>query len=276
VGSVFFAPDALGRAPERWRVREGCQPMSTRLKPFVLAALSLAALLLPASSASAQNGIFDSLFGRRWNGPPSANAYADPNSGWNPFGWRQQETARTEIGEGSAYCVRLCDGRFFPVQRHGGVTPAQVCSSFCPASQTRVYSGSSIEHAVAADGKPYRELATAFVYRDKIVPGCTCNGKDAFGLVNTPVEDDPTLRPGDIVATNNGLMAYNGGTKRQASFTPVQSYSGLSPDLRRKLTETKVAPAAETPAPPQIKPPEVKQGDGTARGAKNKRVQVDR
>jgi hypothetical protein len=32
-----------------------------------------------------------------------------------------------------------------------------------------------------------------------------------FGLVNTPVADDPTLRPGDIVATNAGLMAYNAG-----------------------------------------------------------------
>jgi hypothetical protein len=235
-----------------------------RSRTLLLAAITLTALLLPAGSASAQNGIFDSLFGRRWT--PPGNAYADPNSNWNPFGWRQQEAPRTEMAEGSAYCVRLCDGRFFPVQRHGGVTPAQACSAFCPASQTKVYSGSSIEHAVAQDGKSYRDLHTAFAYRDKIIPDCTCNGKNAFGLVNTPVEDDPTLRPGDIVATNNGLMAYNGGTtKRQASFTPVQSYSGLSSDLRRKLTETKVAPAAETPAPAQIKPPEVKQGDNTAR-----------
>ncbi len=97
--------------------------------------------------------------------------------------------------------MRLCDGRFFPLQRHGGVSTAQACSSFCPASQTKIYRGSSIDHAVAQDGKRYADLSTAFAYREQIVPDCTCNGKDAFGLVNTPVEKDATLQPGDIVAT---------------------------------------------------------------------------
>jgi Protein of unknown function (DUF2865) len=244
-------------------------------RSLVLAALTIVALLHPAGSATAQNGTFDSLFGRRWS-PPSANAYADPNSGWNPFGWwRAPETPRTETGESVVYCVRLCDGRFFPVQRLGSASPAQACSAFCPASKTRIYSGGSIEHAVAPDGKAYRELATAFVYRDKIVPGCTCNGKDAFGLVKIPIEDDTTLRAGDIVATNSGLVAYNGGAKRQASsFTPIQSYSGVSGELRRRLTETRITPASEAPTPP----PQIKQDDGTpaVRNAKDKRAQADR
>lgn len=232
------------------------------------------ALVLSAGSASAQN-IFDSLFGRFNRAPagPSTTAYADPFSAWNPFGSRPAETPAAETG-GVAYCVRLCDGRFFPIQRHGNQSPAQACSSFCPASQTRIYSGSSIDNSVGPDGRSYRELSTAFAYREKIVAGCTCNGKDAFGLVNTPVEDDPTLRPGDIVATNNGLMAYNGGTsaRKAANFTPVASYSGLSGELRRKLSQTKITPAAETPAAPA----KVKPSDITRRSAANKRVQVDR
>ena len=249
-------------------------------KGAIVAALA-AAFVLPAGSASAQNGIFDSLFGRR--SAPSANAYADPSPSFNPFGLfgsRAPEAQRpAEMGGGVAFCVRTCDGRFFPVQQHAGLSAAQACSSFCPASQTRIYNGSSIEQSVGPDGRRYAELGTAFAYREKIVPGCTCNGKDAFGLVTTPVEEDPTLRPGDIVATNSGLMAYNGnsygGTKRQAaSFTPISSYSGLSGDLRRKLTETKVAPALESPA----RPPQAPQGEATStvRNAKNKRVQVDR
>jgi hypothetical protein len=32
-------------------------------------------------------------------------------------------------------------------------------------------------------------------------------GDRRVGEVTTPVADDPTLRPGDIVATNAGLMA---------------------------------------------------------------------
>ncbi len=92
------------------------------------------------------------------------------------------------------------------------------------------------------------------------------------------MDEDPTLRPGDIVATNAGLMAYNGSSgsarKQAASYTPVASYSGLSSDLRRKLTETKIAPALETPARPVQAP----QGEptSTVRNSKNKRVQVDR
>jgi uncharacterized protein DUF2865 len=232
------------------------------------------ALVMSAGSASAQN-IFESLFGRFNRAPAAASttAYADPFSAWNPFGSRPAETPAAETG-GVAYCVRLCDGRFFPIQRQSNQSPAQACSSFCPASQTRIYSGSSIDNSVGPDGRSYRELSTAFVYREKIVAGCTCNGKDAFGLVNTPIAEDPTLRPGDIVATNNGLMAYNGGTSTRtaANFTPVASYPGLSGELRRRLSETKIRPAAETPAAPA----KVKPSDAAPRTAANKRVQVDR
>jgi hypothetical protein len=80
----------------------------------------------------------------------------------------------------------------------------------------------------------------------RIIPGCTCNGRDAFGLVNPAVADDPTLRPGDIVATNAGLMAYNGGPNG-STFTPISTHAGLSADLRRQLAETKVEPTAEGP-----------------------------
>jgi hypothetical protein len=250
-------------------------------KGMILCAVAILALILPVASASAQ-GIFDSLFGRR---PSShATAYADPSPQFNPFnffGSRQPEAPpprAAEMGGPVAFCVRTCDGRFFPIENHVGVTQAQACSSFCPASQTKIYNGSSIDQAVGADGKRYSELSTAFTYREKIVPGCTCNGKDAFGLVRTSIDDDPTLRPGDIVATNAGLMAYNGssaGTKKQsASFTPIGSYSGLSGELRRKLTETKIAPALDSPAaiPAQV------QGDATptTRKVKNKRVQIER
>jgi hypothetical protein len=252
---------------------------------IVPAAVAVMALILPAGPASAQNGIFDSLFGRR--GSPPAHAYADPSPQFNPFnpfnlfGSRAPEAPRPEVGGPVAFCVRTCDGRFFPIEHHAGLTQAQACSSFCPASQTRIYNGSSIDQAVGPDGKRYADLGTAFTYREKIVPGCTCNGKDAFGLVSTPIDEDLTLRPGDIVATNAGLMAYNGsnggnsGTKKQtASFTPIGSYSGLSGEMRRKLTETKIAPALETRAPL----PQAPQGDATSstRGGKNKRVQVDR
>jgi hypothetical protein len=233
---------------------------------FLLA--TFAFVTLSPTPVSAQN-FFEALFGRRWAAP---FAYADPNA--------QPETPRAEPGGSVVYCVRLCDGRFFPMQRHSGVSAGQACGAFCPASRTTVFHGSNIEHAVSADGKRYADLGSAFLYRERIVPDCTCNGKDAFGLVHTPFEEDATLRVGDIVATSTGLMAYNGGGRRQlSSFTPIETYAGVSAELRRRLTEIKVAPATPAPmAKPQIEaggdqpPPPTR----TGRGPTNKRVQVER
>ncbi len=233
---------------------------------LVIAGLAWAAIIFSCGSAQAQ-GFFEALFGRRWSGP---HAYADPNS-------QAPETARPE-SSGSVYCVRLCDGRFFPMQRHAGINPAEACNAFCPASRTRVFHGSSIEHAMTPDGKRYADLSNAFVYREKIVPDCTCNGKNALGMVNAPLEEDATLRPGDIVATDTGLVAYNGGAKRQSSnFTPIETYAGVSAELRRRLTETKITPAAPAPeVRPRTDSGDDKTLDRPGRNAGNKRVQVER
>jgi hypothetical protein len=232
------------------------------VKGMLAAGVTVAALASSATAASAQN-LLEALFGRLWNSPVSA--YADPNAAL-----RNAEQSRYEGG--LAYCVRLCDGRYFPIQRHANANPAQACSAFCPASATKIYSGNSIEHSVAPDGKHYSELPTAFTYREKIVPGCTCNGRDAFGLVNTPVADDPTLRPGDIVATSGGLMAYN-ASPSGGSFTPVSAYAGLSPDMRRQLTETRIEPAVERPAAPPARQAETPPPAGASR---SKRAQAER
>jgi len=235
--------------------------LSRGVKGILMTGITATTLVISSASASAQN-FFEALFGRLWNSPVANAEPTTPSS--------SPEATRSEGG--IAYCVRLCDGRYFPIQSHSGVSSTQTCSSFCPASETKIYNGNSIEHAVAPDGKRYSELATAFTYRKKIIPGCTCNGRDAFGLVNPAVADDPTLRPGDIVATNAGLMAYNGGPNG-STFTPISTYAGLSADLRRQLAETKIEPAAEEPA--QLPP--VRQAEATsARGTKNKRAQVDR
>jgi hypothetical protein len=218
---------------------------------IALVAVAALAVALPAVPASAQ-GIFESLFGspRRAPGGPSSS-YADPNSQFSLFGNRTADPAapaapRASPGPAAAYCVRLCDGRFFPIQKSSGADPVETCSSFCPAAITKVYSGSGIEQAVARDGSHYTKLSTAFVYRDRVVPGCTCNGRDAFGLVTPSAADDPTLRSGDIVASEQGFLAYAGGRRANAEFTPIQAHSGLSNEFRQKLAATKIVPRNAT------------------------------
>jgi hypothetical protein len=127
-------------------------------------------------------------------------------------------------GGGQAYCVRTCDGRYFPITASDNQTKAASCNSFCPASETKVVYGGGIDNAVTDAGKPYSELPNAFRYRNEIVAGCTCNGKDQFGLAPVKIENDPTLRKGDIVAGTGGLMAVGrSADKRSASlsFSPV-------------------------------------------------------
>jgi hypothetical protein len=142
------------------------------------------------------------------------------NEGNNPGA-----SARAGYSGGSqAYCVRSCDGRYFPLAGSDNQSRAASCNGFCPASETRIVYGSNIDNAVTESGKPYSELPNAFRYRNEIVAGCTCNGKDQFGLAQIKIESDPTLRKGDIVAENGGLMvAGRGADKRGASlnFSPV-------------------------------------------------------
>jgi hypothetical protein len=124
------------------------------------------------------------------------------------------------------------------------MSAAESCNAFCPASQTKLYSGGSIDHAVASDGSRYEDLDNAFVYRERLVDGCTCNGKTPYGLARMDVNADPTLRPGDVVATKIGLMAFTPGKDRVANFTPIDSYRGLSQNSRDKLADTKILPTS--------------------------------
>jgi hypothetical protein len=127
-------------------------------------------------------------------------------------------------GGGQAFCVRTCDGRYFPVAASDKASRAASCNSFCPASETKVFYGSSIDNAASDNGKPYSELPNAFRYRNELVSGCTCNGKDQVGLAPVKIEDDPTLRKGDVVAGANGLLVAGRSADRRGAelnFSPA-------------------------------------------------------
>lgn len=114
----------------------------------------------------------------------------------------------------------------------------------------RIFSGSKIDHSVAPGGRRYSEIPNAFVYREKMVPDCSCDGKSATGLVRLDPRDDPTLRPGDFVATGQGLMAYRGGHGSTTEFSPISNVPGISANLRAQLTATRVAPGRQVEEAP--------------------------
>ncbi|MDO9296764.1 DUF2865 domain-containing protein [Bradyrhizobium sp.] len=182
------------------------------------AALLCASALAPAAQAQ---DFFSQLFGGfgRSRAPQIHMPFAADDG---PVVAPQRE-ARPRYGVGQAYCVRTCDGRYFPVNGPDNKSRAEACNNFCPASDTKLVYGSSIDHAATETGKPYSELPNAFRYREELVAGCTCNGKDQIGLAPVKIEDDPTLRRGDIVAAADGLMVAGRPDRRGASlnFSPA-------------------------------------------------------
>jgi hypothetical protein len=233
--------------------------MRRRMMPVAAAVVATAVALAPRVASA--EGLFDFLFGgatkqQQHQGPPQASFFADP------FGNNQQTApapSRTAAsgGSGPAFCVRSCDGRYFPLTR-GNATPVQMCQAFCPASPTKVFFGSNIDNASSATGERYADSENAFAYRKALRADCTCNGRDSAGLAPVDLTLDTSLRPGDVIATTDGLVAYSGvkvGVNQTAEFTPVASYPGLTSEVRARLGEMKVAPvraetvAVDTPLP---------------------------
>jgi hypothetical protein len=212
-----------------------------------------------ASQPVASQGVFGAIFGsfgapfeRRDGRPIPTLAYAPPETPGAP-GVPGTLPPGVEIPNApapTAYCVRLCDGRFFPLTANAAVTPAKLCSAFCPASRTKVFEGAGIDQATAPDGSRYAGLSTAHLYRKELVDGCTCNGKDAFGLAKIDLAADPTLRAGDVVATSDGLKVFNGtpgARHKAASFTPLRKSALVSSDTRQKLRGLRIAKEFKVP-----------------------------
>jgi len=225
----------------------------------MLAAVTLVSAVALAPRMASAEGIFDFFFGgfqkQQRQGSGQANFFADP------FGLNQQPAPPPRpvaSGSGPAFCVRSCDGKYFPLAR-GHATPVQMCQAFCPATATKVFFGSSIDGAHASNGERYADSENAFAYRKALRADCTCNGRDPAGLAPVDLTLDTSLRPGDVVATTDGLVAYSGvriGASQTAEFTPIASYPGLTAETRARLGEMKVAPVAADMLANETPPPE--------------------
>ena len=214
-----------------------------KLRRMLVAAAIIGPMAL-APEASSAEGLFDFFFGgfqkQQHQTPPQASIFTDPFNN-NP----QSAPPRPAVASsGPAFCVRSCDGKYFPLMR-GAASPVLMCQAFCPASATKVFFGSSIDSAYAASGERYADSENAFAYRKALRADCTWNGRGPAGLAPVDLALDGSLRPGDVIATTDGLVAYSGvrvGNDQTPDFTPVASYPGLTTEVRTRLNEMKVAP----------------------------------
>src|SRR6266436_7111508 len=143
----------------------------------MLVAVAAVASVVALPRVASAESIFDFFFGgfqKQQQRQGQASFFADP------FGLNQQPAPpprSVASASGPAFCVRSCDGKYFPLAR-GNATPVQMCQAFCPASATKLFFGSSIDGAYASNGERYADSENAFAYRKALRADCTCNGRD--------------------------------------------------------------------------------------------------
>jgi hypothetical protein len=177
--------------------------LQRRLRRMLVVAAIAGPVALAPEMSSAEN-LLDFLFG---GGQKQQN---QPSLFGNIFNNNAQPASpRPAVaGSGPAFCVRSCDGKYFPLMR-GAASPTQLCQAFCPASPTKIFFGSSIDHAYAATGERYADSENAFAYRKALRADCTCNGQNPAGLAPVDIAMDGSLRSGDVLATADGNVAYS-------------------------------------------------------------------
>lgn len=198
------------------------------------ATIALAVLSVSVAPSAHAQDFFSELFGGFRMRPPPEIRVPFPRDDVP----RYEPRARISYGGGTAYCVRGCDGRYFPAQGIDAESKAQSCKSFCPASETSLVYGSEIDDATTESGKSYSDLPNAFRYRNEMVAGCTCNGKDPVGLAQVKVENDPTLRKGDIVASADGLVVANRNANDRRGM--AMNFSPLPDSVRARFRQVPV------------------------------------
>ena len=125
-------------------------------------------------------------------------------------------------GRSTAYCVRTCDGRYFPLSANNEQSRAATCSSLCPASDTKVFYGCFDRSC------DERERQILFVASERLQVSRAARqrlhlqrqGSGWPGIGQHRERQD--LRKGDIVAGENGLIvASRAGRPQTRCASPI-------------------------------------------------------
>lgn len=174
--------------------------------------------------------------------------------GYQPQAERQDEGARSSRGaatvaprrdddsaswgNGTEFCVRTCDGYFFPLIKSAQQTKQASCEYACPSAPVAYYHGSSIETARNLNGEKYTSLPTAFKFREKVSAGCTCHPPEESQQHSLKiVKNDPTAHSGDIVVEQKGAFVYQG---KQA--VPIDRSRQVSASVRQNIHKMTAGP----------------------------------
>ncbi len=216
------------------------------LRQFLTAAAGFA-LISSAPVEGRAEGLFEFLFG------PEPGQQAAPQHAPSAPNRRARERGGEAVGElrfarprdgagggaggfatepaAGGYCVRTCDGYFFPLIKSTHATRLQSCEFACPSAQMDIYDGASIETARNRKGQRYTALPHAFAFRDKPGGACACNDPNkSQAYFEKAARNDPTLQSGDIVVESEGALVYSG-----SKLVPLNSAAFMSSTLKNRL-----------------------------------------
>lgn len=149
------------------------------------------AMLAGSTPPAHAQSFFEKLFGLGSRPPPPAQSAPPAPSYRAPVRAPQSRAERSESGDSGSQtgkgwqvrtmCVRLCDGYYFPLSEKVSVKrltmESRRCKSSCGSDARLFYmSAGDINTAAMVDfsGRRYDALKTAFDYRKKLLPGCSC------------------------------------------------------------------------------------------------------
>jgi hypothetical protein len=232
-----------------------------------IVALGLAFVLAPAPGEA--QGLLEFLFGPdptpQQAAPPPAPRRARVQG---TVGFAKREGAPAGSGFASdpragGFCVRTCDGYFFPLIKSTRATRQQSCELACPSAEMDVYDGSTIESARNRKGQRYSAMPRAFAFRDRASGACACNDpRTSEAYFERTAKDDPTLQNGDILVETDGALVYSGSKLVPLSAAAMSSNARdrLRAMLRRNPAATPALTGTIAPAPPAL---EVSKDDPT-------------
>jgi hypothetical protein len=183
---------------------------------------------------------------------------AEPQSRWRPraprSGGEPERSVYTETASGGrSYCVRECDGYFFPVGLYSSASDTashqRACGRLCPGARTTLYvmrgGTDKMEDAVAArGGATYARLMAALQRKNEgKAEGekdkeCSCHAGQTNESSIEAIYLDPTLRRGDAVMTTHGVEIFHGASRypySKSDFRPLARSPDLDEPIRRRL-----------------------------------------
>ncbi|WP_372426441.1 DUF2865 domain-containing protein [Salinarimonas chemoclinalis] len=143
-----------------------------------------------------------------------------------------------------SFCVRTCDGYFFPL---GDLRTArdlalheEACAAACPAAETALFAATGsrdvADARALAGGERYVDLPRAFAHRDIRVADCGCALPERSAAERLAA-GDRTLRPGDVIVTAEGARIVG----RDGSLPDVEA-PGAAPRALRTMVAAALGP----------------------------------